>query len=312
MASVLNSNAFFFLEELDDDDIEIQNEYEGDEKASIWLKSTTGIIRPSTNLIMSNKLEPGTYKVDVNREYGQFCTKVNQTTDELYLFSDSIISSLLEEIKNFWLKSKIYKENNLTHKRGILLEGFPGTGKSSIINLLEEQLIVNGGVVFHVNSPRDLSTHIDFMRHSFREIQPDTPVITVLEDIDKYIEHEHILSFLDGQASINHHVLIATTNNTEEIPDTFLRPSRIDMRIEVPNPTDEIRKEYFLKKKVPEDILDELVEKSKDFSFADLKELYISVILLESEIDEAVLKIASPRDKKNYTNKKLNTKKLGI
>ena len=125
--------------------------------------------------------------------------------------------------------------------------------------------------------------------------------------IDKYEDVEiEILDFLDGKSQIDHHVIITTSNNTEEIPDTFLRPSRLDLHIEIPLPNEEIRREYFIKKNIPEDKLDEIITETDDMSLADLKELYICVFVLDYTIEDAVEKIRSPRTKKNYlsANKK--------
>ena len=120
-------------------------------------------------------------------------------------------------------------ENNLIHKRGILLSGFAGTGKTTLINIVVQELIDKGGVVFVFKYLwiRNLSHYIDFIKHGFRKIQPDTPVITILRryriKYQKCLRISNLLRFLDGHF-INHHVIIATSNNTEDIPDTFLRP----------------------------------------------------------------------------------------
>ena len=188
-----------------------------------------------------------------------------------------------------------------------------GTGKSSLISILCTNIIKQGGVVFKVGGYRNLEDYISFIRNSFRKIQPDTPIITILEDLDQYEDaEEELLDFLDGKTHIDHHVVIATTNNTEVIPDTFLRPSRIDLKIEIPLPCDQTRREYFRHKGVPEKDLEELVSKSDQLSLADLKELYICIYLLDYTIEDAVLKINSPREKKNYLSFPKNKSRMGF
>lgn len=312
MAPILNDLAqqFFILEQ----PLEITSN-ENDtpkETVSVWVKDKD-IIRASTDISLLQKIEPGVYSVDYNRETGLYCKKIDIKSDELFIFSDSITQDLLTEINLFWTKSEIYKKNNLIHKRGILLEGFPGTGKSSIISILSNEIIAKGGVVFKVNGYRNLDNYIEFVRSGFRKIQPNTPIITILEDLDQYDDVEiELLDFLDGKTHLDHHVIIATTNNTETIPDTFLRPSRIDLKIEIPLPTEITRREYFKFKDVPEEHIDELVSKSDKFSLADLKELYICIYLLDYSIDDAVNKISSPREKKNYLHSPVNTVTLAI
>lgn len=303
-----NTGQNFLLIEEDN----FSDEMYSEEKISVWVKDKD-IIQASTDITLLKKMEPGVYTVEYSRDIGLFCKKINTKSDELFMFSDSITTNLFEEISLFWSKAELYKQNNLIHKRGILLEGFPGTGKSSIISLLSDEIINKGGVVFKVTGFRNLDNYINFMRSNFRKIQPETPVITILEDLDQYEEVEvELLDFLDGKTHLNHHVLIATTNNTEHIPDTFLRPSRIDLKIEVPLPCEQTRKEYFKFKEVPEEDLELLVKESKGCSLADLKELYICIYLLDYSIKEAIQKVVSPREKKNYLISPNYQRQLGI
>jgi hypothetical protein len=311
MGTILNNTetlTFFSLEELAEEDVSTSD----NETISLWVKDKD-IIRASTDIVLLKTIEPGTYTVDSSRDIGLYCKKITSKSDELFIFSDSVTANLLNEINNFWDKAELYKEKHLVHKRGILLEGHPGTGKSSIISILSNEIIAKGGVVFKVTGIRNLDYYVNFITSHFRKIQPDTPIITILEDLDQYesVESE-LLDFLDGKTHFNHHVIIATTNNTDEIPDTFLRPSRIDLRIEIPLPSKQTRKEYFEFKKVPSEDISKLVDQSEKFSLADLKELYISIYLLDYSIEDAIAKISSPRDKKNYSNIPLNRSKLGL
>lgn len=309
MASILNNSQGQIIVLSDDP---IDDDKRKEEKISVWLKDKD-IIKPSTNISLLQKIEPGIYTVDFSRDHGIYCKKMDIKSDELFVFSDSISEKLLKEINTFWEKSERYKQNNLVHKRGILLEGFPGTGKSSIISILCKEIISKGGVVFKINGIRNLDTYFEFIRYGFREIQPETPVVTILEDLDQYEEVEsELLDFLDGKTHLDHHVVIATTNNTELIPDTYLRPSRIDLKIEVPLPSEQTRREYFRFKNTPEDEIENLVKQSEDFSLADLKELYVCIYLLDYTVEEAVGKITAPKEKKNYLNSSTSGSKLGL
>lgn len=309
MASILNNSQGQIIVLSDDP---IDDDERKEEKISVWLKDKD-IIKPSTNISLLQKIEPGIYTVDFSRDHGIYCKKMDIKSDELFVFSDSISEKLLKEINTFWEKSERYKQNNLVHKRGILLEGFPGTGKSSIISILCKEIISKGGVVFKINGIRNLDTYFEFIRYGFREIQPETPVVTILEDLDQYEEVEsELLDFLDGKTHLDHHVVIATTNNTELIPDTYLRPSRIDLKIEVPLPSEQTRREYFKFKNTPEDEIENLVKQSEDFSLADLKELYVCIYLLDYTVEEAVGKITAPKEKKNYLNSSTSGSKLGL
>ena len=242
---------------------------------SIWIKDKN-IYRGSNDIKLTNKLEPGSYIANLNQEMGLFCVKTKSETDELFIFTDNTINTIINEIQSFWKKGDVYAKENLIHKRGILMYGPPGTGKTATIELISKDLISRGGVVFKVQHPNDLAIHISFLQSSFRLIQPDTPVITILEDIDKYEQHEsELLDFLDGKNQINHHVVIMTTNDTTNLPSNLLRPSRVDLKIFVSTPSNIVRHEYLKFKEVPEDDIEELVELTEGFSLADLKEIFI-------------------------------------
>jgi len=279
---------------------------------SMWIKDED-IYRGSTNVKTKKKIQPGIYAAEINQQNGLFCRKLDSASDELFKFEDSLIDDLSKEINSFWEKRDLYKEHKLIHKRGILLYGYPGTGKSSTISLLSEDLIKKGGVIFKVNSPGDLITHINFIKYSFRKIEPETPIITILEDINKYEEMEvELLDFLDGKNQINHHVVIATSNNTTNIPNTLLRPSRLDLKIKISLPTSQIRKEFFIFKGVPDEDLNELVESTSKFSIADLKEVFICKYLLGYSIKDSIDKLKTKVDKKSFMDNNLTSKKLGF
>lgn len=304
MDAVLTEPQVFILSDFIEDELDSPSLYREQQEyaheVSLWVKNKN-VVKPSTNITISAKLEPGVYTADYDRDEGYYCRKLDITSDELFIFSDSISSQLLKEVELFWTKKDLYKEKNYIHKRGILLEGYPGTGKSSIITQISNEIIQQGGIVFKVTGFRNLDNYVGFMRTGFRKIEPDTPVVTILEDINEYEEVEsELLDFLDGKTNINHHVIIATTNNTTKIPDTLLRPSRLDLRIEIPMPSEQTRREYFIYKNVDSSLIEELVEKSKDCSLADLKEIYICVFLLDYSISDAITKVVTVKDKKNF------------
>lgn len=307
MATILDDEeAWFFVDMEDDEEPE-----EKIVKVNTWIRDRD-TFRPSVALQIQNKLDPGVYCVEYNRDLGYYSKKITLISDALYVFKDNIIKPLIDEINLFWDKKDLYKDNKLVHKRGILLEGYAGTGKSSIISLLCNEVVLKGGIVFKVMGEDNLNAYITFIRNSFRSIEPETPVITIIEDINTYEQEEMLLDFLDGKTSINHHVVLATTNDTTNIEDTFLRPSRLDLRIEISLPSEETRLEYFLNKKVEKTLAEKLSKQTESFSLADLKEVFITTHFLNYSVEDAINKIKDPKVKKNFLKKKIGNKNLGL
>lgn len=273
---------------------------------SLWIEDDD-YYTPATNIRTAQKLPSGVYKV-VFQDDSYRLRKVILNSDEIYKFSTDFTSGILDEINSFWQKADLYKENHLIHKRGMLLVGSAGTGKTSLITLLVKQLQEQDGIVFLVNNYRDFNLLNECLGPIIRKIEPDRPIVTVIEDIDKLIEENNnndseLLNFLDGKNSINHHVVIMTSNNTSDLSEAFLRPSRIDMHFEIPNPDDEVRREYFIKKGISEKELEEFVKSSSGMSFAQLKEFFIGVKILGKPIKKVIDQLNNPLNSKDYLTK---------
>ena len=256
-----------------------------------WLK-VGNQYHPSRDAKIRKVLTPGFYSIGYSQgKY--FGIEESLNLDEIYKMPSTVIDRLVNEIDTFWDKKDLFKINKVTHKRGVLLVGKAGTGKSSLINLLSKQIIERKGIVFHVANAGELSMLISFVHQDLRKIQPDTPIVTVIEDIDNIVnQDEHLLlSFLDGEDQIEHNVVVGTSNRIQELNDLIMRPSRFDWVIEIDNPNAENRRFYFTKKGIEGEELDTWTEASEGMSMAHLKEMFISVKLLGNDFDETVDKL---------------------
>lgn len=276
---------------------------------SSWMDQGDGYT-PVVKLTIKSKLPAGLYKVIVsNNDYKVVPIELN--TDQLYSFSEGFINTILTEVEKFWNKADVYKENNLVHKRGLLLCGPAGCGKTSLIALLMKQLIEKDGLIFLARNAEDFTLMIEAIKFVVREIEPDRPIISVIEDVDKLIDtlgsDADLLTFMDGGLSIDHHMIILTSNDTTCLSDALLRPSRIDMRYEVPKPTKTIRKEFFIKKGLSEEVANEYANLTSGMSLADLKEVFIGTQILEKPVDTIITQLRNPHTNKDYlnTNKKV-------
>lgn len=310
-----NSNVFqMIIDDIDDDEYREEIEKEIDEERSkycSWIKNKSNY-SPATDVEIVNTVEAGVYKL--NNDLALI--KQSVFSDDLYRLPDSEIDLILGEVTKFWDKADRFKAKNLIHKRGILLEGPPGTGKSSLITLIIKDLIEkHNGIVLLVNNVGDFTKVYDFLKSTFRRIEPNRFVITIIEDINKIavsaIEPE-LLDFLDGKASIEHHLVITTSNDTSDLPDALLRVSRLDRKFYIGYPSEIARREFFVKKGVEKELLDDYVNHSEDLTISELKELYIGTYILGNSFEEVIDQILNPYEKQEYSSKKSIQKKISI
>lgn len=260
-----------------------------------WLKSGDGVYSSCQDSEIVDKMEAGMYTVFQDGRGATHAQKFDPETDELYYLPNNHIKEISAEIATFWEKSAKFEQYKLKHKRGIMLMGGPGTGKTSIINLLSVALIDNGGLVFSVSNSTELSIFTEFAQSHLREVEPDRPVILIIEDIDKYMDgsstESALLNFLDGEDSISHIVVVATTNRSEALNDLLLRPSRFDHQIVVDKPDEVTRLAYLINKGLDEADAKLWSKDTKNYSLAELKELFISVVLLDLDYHKSKQKI---------------------
>jgi hypothetical protein len=311
MQEIKQGQLISLMEEDEEDyeayDIELEEMQKS--STSVWIKKGD-LFYPSIDAQINNVLLPGVYTIHQGQEV--FAKKAKISEDKLYNFSNSVSEKLLSEIELFWTKYEDFKKAEVVHKRGILLEGPPGTGKTSIINLICSQLIRKNGVVFKLRNARNFDSYLEFIK-LFRQIEPNRNFITIIEDIDDYnVIKTDLLDLLDGKSQFNGHIVLATTNNSKDLEDTFLRPSRFDLRVLIGSPKESVKEEYLKNKGFSSEELVGIIPKINKFTFADLKELFISVKLLGYDLNSAIEKILNPISKKNYLNQNSGATNLGI
>ena len=249
------------------------------------------------------ELKGGLYEIKRDDMGNLFLLKQSLKTDELYKLPMGIYDELLNEFNLFWNNKDKYKEYDLVHKRGIMMYGSPGNGKTGIINILIKEVSnIYDGICINVES---LSNFIPMIR-LIRELEPNKPILAIIEDFDSFIRYENsntLLNILDGNLQIDNIIYFATTNYIDTIEPRFKsRPSRFDLVVELPLPNDKVR-EFYLNKKINKEDLKNIdlktwVEKTEGFSFAMLKELIISVIILKKDFNDSYNRLKEMADKK--------------
>jgi hypothetical protein len=258
-------------------------------------------------------LPGGVYTLDMDEGKVIFCNQpVN--IDDLFYFPDSIGDQVMQEVETFWDAADMYEQRGFKHRRGYLLYGPQGSGKSSIVQQTIARIKVRGGVVFLSTCPPGLLTQA---LTTFRLVEPTRPVLVIFEDIDAIIQshgEKEILSLLDGESQIDFVLNLATTNYPEKLDKRLVsRPRRFDRIIKVGMPSAEVRRAYLVKK-LPDaqtSEVDYLVEQSEGFSFAAMAEIIISVKCLGNDLDDT-LAILKEMHKRQPNSREYDSKDMGF
>jgi hypothetical protein len=104
--------------------------------------------------------------------------------DEFIQFQDSLQAKVESEIKKFWTLGERFARYGFLHRRGYLLYGKQGCGKSSLIHQILANVIAEGHLAFFCQVPYGFIRCLE----QFREVEPSRPIVCIFEDIDAIIE----------------------------------------------------------------------------------------------------------------------------
>jgi hypothetical protein len=167
---------------------------------------------------------------------------------ETVFLNKELKQTLLDDIDTFLNSSDKYDQHGIPYKRNYLLEGHPGTGKSSLVGAIASMLNYDVAII-KLDSP-DIK-----LEHVLHEI-PDKCIL-LIEDIQHCfpsyngfnggVSVDAILNILDG---IYHKrgLLTFMTLNPDlgiEFPENLLRAGRVDMRFVIEPPNEELIKEIY-------------------------------------------------------------------
>lgn len=232
-----------------------------------------------------NNSDDGENKIAIKRKVKENENLVFDPDSEIYTVMNDIMSFFTDETKN------LYKKMDIEYKRGIIIYGNPGNGKSAMIREIIRRMskinkiLINPGVM---DVTRILSAIINKLDKQ--------KTIIIIEDIDSLITPENrsaFLNILDGVGVKSGIYFIGTTNYPERIDPAFMnRSGRFDRSYNIGNPDANVRQEYFKSKNIDKllseftvhqvkskdkklSIIELFTKHSDDLSMANLKEFMI-------------------------------------
>lgn len=280
----------------DDCDVEGVSKTTSTNDKSMWSVSNGSYFGCSESC---RTLPAGIYECHFSANAGPYFSKIKETFDELVDLPDTASQEILDSMTKFWTMEDHFRRHGFLWKRGVLLWGPPGSGKTSTLHKLSRSVSEYGGISLLADNPNVMVECIRLLR----QIQPKTPLVILMEDIDSLIDRygeSGYLALLDGETQTDNVMFIATTNYPERLDQRFInRPSRFDMIKKIGMPSSDARRTYLAHKNprlVHEGCLDQWVSDTEGFSVAHLKELITSVDIFDVPYEETLLRLKTMRE----------------
>jgi hypothetical protein len=204
------------------------------------------------------------------------------------LVLDSQVTRLVKDDFTFFLQREAwFRKRRLPFRRGYLLYGPPGNGKTSVVRVLAAHPSIRAFSLDFSNE----ELRNDALTELFVAASHWAPSLIILEDLERLYGNEdegqnrtritlqHLLNCLDGLGSKDGTIVLATANHPGRLDPAILRrPGRFDRVVPFQPPTVELRGEYL--SRLTDGLLDgdavcSAAKLADGFSFAQLREAYI-------------------------------------
>lgn len=192
-----------------------------------------------------------THRFGPGAMWSQVKRKARRPLDTVIL-QKGVLDDLVADAREFLASEDFYNQAGVPHRRGVLLWGPPGTGKTTTIYSIAGELgleiyslslsssMVDDGILQAAASsiPKDGILLIEDIDCAFPNRDDDDENLKFAEASfhgrrrGSAVTMSGLLNFLDGVGSDEGKLFFATTNYVDRLDPAILRPGRIDKKIE--------------------------------------------------------------------------------
>jgi ATPase family associated with various cellular activities (AAA) len=191
-----------------------------------------------------------------------------------------------KDFELFFQREDWFRQNKLPYRRGYLLYGPPGNGKSATIRVMASHPHIRPYAI-DLSDAEEKSASV---LHQFGHAAMNAPALLILEDLDRAfptegkrtqeraVSFQTLLNCLDGVGSQDGVIVVATANDPTCLDAAILkRPGRFDRVVQFRNPDTNLRRQYYrrLSPLLIGEQFEIAIEQTEGFSFAQLRETYI-------------------------------------